>query len=60
MKHICSSCKKEFKTEKEYLNHKCEKTGFKPTQVEHLDKLSNGKFSLQSKKALERGKKRKK
>ena len=25
--HICSPCGKEFKTEKEYLEHKCEKRG---------------------------------
>ena len=55
MKHICGACGKEFKTEKGYLNHKCKKTGYTPTDIEHLDELSNGRFSLQSKKAQERG-----
>jgi len=37
---------------------KCEKTGFTPTQPEHFDALSGGRFSLQSKAALARGAKR--
>ena len=62
---ICGACGKVFegKTEEEanelYLKHVCEKTGFTPTQVEHFDALSGGRFSLQSEKALLRGEQRK-
>jgi len=56
----CSPCGKVFKDKKEYLDHVCAKTGFKPTQVEHFDALSGGRFSLQSKAALARGEARKK
>ena len=59
-KVICSPCGKVFKTNEEYLNHKCEKTGYTPRDVEHFDKLSGGRFSLQSKAAIARGEKRKK
>jgi hypothetical protein len=38
----------------EYLNHKCV-TGFKPTQIEHQDKLTKGRFSKISVSALKRG-----
>ena len=32
-KHICGQCGKEFKTEKEYLEHKCKARDFlKPTE----------------------------
>ena len=55
MKVHCSPCGKMFDTNEEYLNHKCSKTGFKPTQPEHFDALSGGRFSLQSKAALKRG-----
>lgn len=55
-KHVCGRCshiKGEgvFATRDEYLAHKCQKTGFKPTQLEHLGKV----FESVSKKALERG-----
>ena len=53
--HICVACKKKFKTYEDYLNHVCEKTGHKPNTAEHLDATSNGQFSRQSTKALERG-----
>jgi len=43
----------------EYLKHKC-KTGFKPTQVEHQNALTNGRFSKVSEAALKRGADRKK
>ena len=59
MKVHCSPCGKMFDTNEEYLNHKCSKTGFKPTQPEHFDALSGNRFSLQSKAALARGAKRK-
>jgi len=59
MKIICSSCGKVFTTKAAYLKHKCEKTGFTPTQAEHFDALSGGRFSLQSQAALARGEARK-
>lgn len=58
-KVICSPCGKEFSSDAEYLKHKCSKTGFNPTQTEHFDALSGGRFSLQSKAALARGAARK-
>ena len=57
-KVICGQCNKEFKDDEVYLKHKCEKTGFTPTQPEHFDATSGGRFSLQSKAALARGAKR--
>ena len=66
MKVICGACGKVFegKTKEEanakYLKHKCKKTGFYPTQNEHQDALTGGRFSLQSKAALARGEARKK
>lgn len=58
-KCICGACGKEFKSDEEYLNHVCEKTGFKPTQIEHQDALTEGRFSKQSQAALARGAKAK-
>ena len=43
----------------EYLKHKCS-TGFKPTEIEHQDALTDGAYSKQSEAALARGEKRKK
>ena len=54
-KVICCACKKEFKDNAAYLKHKCKKTGFTPTDAEHFDALSGGRFSLQSQAALARG-----
>lgn len=59
-KVTCSPCQKVFSTNAAYLKHKCEKTGFTPTQAEHFDALTNGRFSLQSQAALARGEARKK
>jgi len=56
----CSPCGKVFKSNEAYLKHKCKATGFTPRDIEHFDALSNGRFSLQSKAALARGKARKK
>lgn len=50
-KHICGQCNLGFNTEQEYLDHDCNKTGFKPTDQEHLGKA----FKAISKAALERG-----
>ena len=51
----CSPCQEVFEDNEAYLKHKCSKTGFKPTQVEHFDALTGGRFSLQSQAALKRG-----
>ena len=48
---ICGKCKEAFGTVEEYLNHTCSKTGFKPTQIEHLGKG----FKTISEAALKRG-----
>lgn len=37
-KHICGQCKKEFKKEEDYLNHRCEVLGRKPTETEAFKK----------------------
>jgi len=52
--HNCGNCPKSFKTEAEYLAHTCS-TGHKPTEVAHQDVLTDGAFSKQAEKALERG-----
>ena len=54
-KHKCGACDVEFATEQKYFDHKCSKSGHKPTQIEHQDSLTGGAFSKQSEKALERG-----
>ena len=53
--HKCGTCEVMFDDEQGYFDHKCKKTGFKPTQIEHQDSLTGGAFSKQSEKALERG-----
>ncbi len=58
-KVTCGACGKVFENDEKYLAHKCSKTGFTPTDVEHFDKLSGGRYSLVSKAALTRGAKRK-
>ncbi len=50
----CGQCKYQGDYEG-YETHICKKTGFTPTQVEHQDALTDGKFSRVSEKALERG-----
>ena len=57
--HKCGACTASFKTKDEYLGHKCRDTGFKPTQIEHQDKLTGGMASRIAEKALERGAARK-
>ena len=57
--HKCGTCEGSFKTEAEYLEHKCDSTGHKPTEVAHQDTLTGGKFSKASEAALKRGEARK-
>lgn len=54
MNHICGQCKQEFETEVDYLNHTCNSSGFKPTQIENLGEA----FMAASVAALARGEKR--
>lgn len=54
MEHICSTCERTFDIEDDYLGHDCI-TGFKPTDVGHLDFTSGGQFSKQAEKAIQRG-----
>ena len=58
-KEICGAGGEEFDDHKAYLNHVCSKTGHKPTEIAHLDALTGGQYSLQSKAALARGAARK-
>jgi len=57
--HKCGACTGEFASEDKYLAHKCRETGFKPTQIEHQDVLTDGMASKIAAKALERGAERK-
>ena len=34
--HVCGQCNDEWLTETEYLEHKCPKTGYSPTEAAHL------------------------
>lgn len=49
-KHICGQTGREFDTKQEYLEHVSEKTGFKPTEIEHQGRVG----VLISKSALRR------
>jgi predicted nucleic acid-binding Zn-ribbon protein len=51
MEHVCSPCGETFETEKEYLEHKCAKTGFTPADIEHQGEG----FKKISEAALKRG-----
>lgn len=55
-KVICSPCGKEFKTEEEYLNHKCSKAdGAKPTEPEYLIKTTTPNLVKIQESAIKRG-----
>jgi hypothetical protein len=54
-KHLCAQCEQVFATEQEYLDHKCEKTGFQPTDPRHLGE----EFKAVSEAAVARGEARK-
>lgn len=51
----CGACENSFESYNAYEEHVCEKSGFTPSEVEHQDALTNGRFSRQAEKALERG-----
>lgn len=40
-KHRCGACGNVYDTEKEYIDHKCKITGFKPSQREHAQKTKD-------------------
>lgn len=55
-KVICGPCGKSFKTNEEYLNHKCEAAGgAKPTEPEYLIRTTTPNFARVSEAALKRG-----
>lgn len=56
-KSICSACQQEFESIEEYTDHLCI-TGYKPTQIEHQDSLTNGRASKISAAAKSRAQKR--
>lgn len=59
MANKCGTTGCDFKgTHEQYLKHKCV-TGFKPTEIEHQDALTDGAFSKVSEAALARGEARK-
>lgn len=51
----CGACNNSFASYNAYETHVCSKSGFTPSEVEHQDKLTNGRFSRQAAKAIERG-----
>lgn len=54
-KHIDGVTGLVFETEEAYLNHVSPVTGFNPTEVKHQDILTDGAYSRQAEKAVERG-----
>lgn len=54
-KHVDGVTGLVFDTEEDYLNHVSPETGYKPTDIEHQDVLTDGQFSKVSESALERG-----
>jgi len=55
-KFICGPCKSVFKTEKEYLNHKCKAAGgAKPTEPEYLIRTTTPHLKRIQEAALKRG-----
>lgn len=55
-KVICGPCKKEFKTNEEYLKHECEAAGgAKPTNPAYLIKTTTPHLAKISEAALKRG-----
>ena len=55
MAQICGPCGKQFETDREYLEHVCEKSGFTPVQPEHLIKTTTPNFAKISEAAVKRG-----
>jgi len=55
-KITCGPCGKVFKTNAEYLKHKCEKAGgAKPTEPEYLIRTTTPHFAKISEAAVKRG-----
>lgn len=53
--HKCGTCEAEFDSEKGYLNHTCEASGFRPTNPKHLVNTTTPEFEAVSDAALRRG-----
>jgi len=58
-KHIDGATGLVYETDDDYLKARSPLTGFKPTQIEHQDALTNGRASLIANAALARGNERK-
>ena len=57
--HKCGACNSEYQEEQQYLDHECESTGFKPTEIEHQDELTGGMASKVAESAIQRGEEKK-
>lgn len=53
--HICGACEQSFLSDEEYCSHVCPNTNFQPTEVEHQDALTGGRFSKIAEAAIARG-----
>ncbi len=53
--HVCGQCKNVFVSEEAYCEHKCESTGFSPTEPEHHGE----RFEKIQEAAIARGEERK-
>lgn len=58
-KHVCGPCGQGFDTEEEYLDHKCEKSGATPKDIEHLEATTTPDASKIAEAAQARGEERK-
>lgn len=57
--HKCGTCQATYLTEQEYLDHVCEASGAKPTDVEHLVKTTTPNFAKVAEAAQKRGEEKK-
>lgn len=55
---VCGACEQSFEDYEAYSTHVCPNTGYKPTEIEHQDALTGGRFSQIAEASLERGDKR--
>ena len=53
--NVCGACGKGLATEKLYLEHVCEISGHKPTEIEHLELTTTPNARAISDEALKRG-----